>query len=438
MTMIELGDVTAGRPAEPEADRIAPRLDRLRVRTAAAAVAGLAVLACAGSAPAAEPGVRPLWSVELASESNVSVSGDVAYVVRGGERTEVIAYTLADGARRWVRELSGRLAGFRTTSDGGPLLLSVEPGDAGTGMSRTTIALRAGTGAEIWRQPGEVAGLAVDADSTLLIRYDGRGSVMGLSRVRLTDGRPYWDRRVSSVQDVAVENDDGRPARVVTNSTRGELTVLRYADAAVLAERRIPGLVSEPAVGRYVTLFAEAGRLLVLHSDGERSYSAAYDLETLREMPRIGSAADVSYSCGVVICGHVAESLVGLDPETGRELWRYPWVAGILVIGTDRMLIDVQGDSEHLLLESRTGRLLAQDLRGSVAPDHTRDHSLLLLNPTSDPPGEISVAHLDMRTGRRTLLGSLAPVPDPQRCETVPGHVICEGPGRLVVARVPR
>lgn len=434
MSVIELGELTAGRPLEEEADR-------LRARPFAVALAVLAVLACAGSARPAEPGVRTLWSVELASESNVLVSGDMAYAVRGGEQTHVIAYTLADGARRWTRELAGSLAGFRAAPHGGPLLLSVEPlfdGGSESAVSRTTIALRAGTGEELWQRPGEAHPLAIDGESALLLRYDGHGEVMGLSRVRLIDGVPYWARQVESVQDVAVETGGGQSTRLVTNSLAGTLTVLRYTDAAVLAQRRIPGLVSEPALGRYVTLFAEAGRLLVLRSDGARSYSAAYDLATLRELPRIGSAADVSYSCGVVICGHVTESLVGLDPDTGRELWRYPWVAGISVIGTDRMLLDVRGGQEHVLVESRTGRRIAEGMRGSVAPDYTRDDVILLLDRTVDPPGWISVARLDLRTGERTLLGALVTVPDQQRCQWAAGYLVCEGPGRVAVAAVPR
>lgn len=339
MSVIELGDVTAGRPPDTEADRIRPRSRRL-----GAALAGLSLLVCAGSAPAAEPGVRLLWSAEMASESNVMVSGDTALLVRAGERTGITAFRLTDGARLWDRELPGSLAGFRVTPGGGPVLLSVEPPPAGPEpVTRTTIALRTGTGEQIWQRPGEVHALAVDDDSTLLIRYDGQGGILGLARVRLTDGTPYWDRPVSAVQEVAVESDHGRPTRLVTNSPTGQLTVLRYTDAAVLIERRIPGLTTEPAIGRYVTLQAEDGRLVVLHSDGERTYSAAYDLQTLTEIPRVGSGADISFSCGVVLCGHAAADMVALDPETGRELWRYPDVAGISVIGSDRMLIDVQG-----------------------------------------------------------------------------------------------
>ncbi|MEU4428449.1 PQQ-binding-like beta-propeller repeat protein [Actinoplanes sp. NPDC024001] len=353
-----------------------------------------------------------------------------------------MAYALADGARRWTRDIPGTLAGFQVGPDDGPLVVTVDPVTEtepdGIATGRTTVALQPATGKELWRRPGEVHASTVHAASALMVRYDGQGRISRLTRVRLTDGAPLWDRAGTAVQDIAVENDTGEPTRLVTNTATGELTVLRYADAEVVARRRLPGFVSEPAVGRYAVLQAENGRLTVLQQDGEESASTIYHLDTLREIPHSGSWAEVSYGCGVIVCGHTEDSMLARDPADGRVLWRLPGANGISVLLPDRLLIDVQGGGEHVLVESRTGRRLAEGLRGSVAPDYDQRQSVLLLNPAFSPPGRVSVTHLDMRTGEQTLLGSLESLPDQQRCQLTPGYLVCDGPSRFVVVAVPR
>ncbi|MEU4559605.1 PQQ-binding-like beta-propeller repeat protein [Actinoplanes sp. NPDC023936] len=430
MALIELGDVAAAGPPDPAADRITAGFDRRRSRPIALLAVLIVALACGGAVRPQPAGPRVLWTAPRTVEQGVVLAEDAVYVLTGGDRAEVIAYSIADGRRLWRWGTDAHLITIFPAPGGGPLLVVADPVAAGNPdgpaakAARTTVALRPGSGAELWRRPGEPHLEAVERATAMLMEFDPRGGVGALTRIRLEDGVPIWrngDRE--PVQEVVVETRDDRPHRVITATVAGDVTVRGYDDGARQVTRRLP-----PA--RYS---ARNSRLFGIAFDGERESTTVYRLDTLDELLRSETITD----CGGVICAFGRSGLAALDPADGRELWRGPEIFGS-VMTNDRILTEHRDGAEHVLLESRTGRPLSGTVHGYIARAQRWRDEVLLLRPTSDPIGRTAVTRLDLRTGRTSLLGSLEPMPDQQSCLTTPGYLMCTGWDRIVVASVPR
>ncbi|WP_229071298.1 PQQ-binding-like beta-propeller repeat protein [Actinoplanes sp. DH11] len=431
MAVIELGEMT-GRPPDPLGDRIGAGLDRRRLRPAAlvaAALAVLAVLAGGAAVPPPAPAVRLLWTASYSVEQSVVVADDAVFVVSGGTRAEVVAYSITSGERLWRWGTDAHLITVHPAPGGGPVLVTLDPASAGSPdgpaaqASRTTVALRARSGAELWRRPGQPHWQAVERDTALITEFDIRGGVGALARVRLEDGVPLWRTPGTPAQQVGVDVRDGRPGRVVTITAAGDVTVLDPAGGTRLAARRLPAPNAEMSVS--------GGRLLMARYGAGGPVTDVYRLDTL-DLVHSGPVTD----CGDVLCSAGPAGFAALDPGTGRALWHGPEIISSVMTG-DRILTDEREGSEHTLLDSRTGRRLASGLRGWVAwADHWRDE-VLLLRPSAEPIGRTTVTRVDLRTGRTRLLGSLAPLPDQQGCRAVPGHLVCTGWDRVLVAAVP-
>ncbi|BAL92428.1 hypothetical protein AMIS_72080 [Actinoplanes missouriensis 431] len=429
MSVIELGDVTAERPPDPAADRITG-FDRRRLRPVALLAVLLVALACGGAVRPEPNGMRLLWIAPRTVEQGVVLAEDAVYVITGGDRAELVAYSLDDGRRLWRWGTDAHLITIHPAPGGGPLLVVADPASAGNPdgpaakASRTTIALRATSGAELWRRPGEPHMDAVEQSSAMLMEFDPRGGVAALTRIRLEDGAGIWTTGESTpVQEVVVERLGDRPHRVITMTAAGDVTVRGYDDGAHRVTRRLP---PTGYTARNSLLFGVA-------FDGERESTTVYRLETLDELLRSETITD----CGGVICAVGPSGLAALDPADGRELWRGPEIYGSVMTG-DRILTDDRDGAEHVLLESRTGRPLSGTVHGYVAWSQRWRDEVLLLRPTSDPIGLTSVTRLDLRTGRTALLGSLEPMPDQQACQATPGYLMCTSWDRIVIAAVPR
>jgi hypothetical protein len=436
VAVIDLGEVT-DRPPDPVAGPITAGLDRRRLRPVALLAALLAVLACGAAARPAEPGLRLLWTAPHSTENSLVLAEDAIYVLSGGARAEVVAYALADGRRLWRWGTDAHLISVYPAPGGGPVLAVVDPASSGNRdgpaaqASRTTVALRAGSGAEMWRQPGEPHWQAITADSALLSEYDPRGGVAALRRIGLEDGAARWSSSTGPVQHVVVELAGDRPRRLVTATSAGDVTVLDWADGRRLAARRItPG----PGRGGIANLTASNDRLFTTTFNERVEAGTVYRLDDLSTFQVAGHRG--LSECGGVLCAWDQDGFAMIDPENGRELWRGPEIIAS-VMTNDRILTDQKNGVEHVLLDSRTGDELSGPVPGWVAwawpwPDH-----VLLLRPTTEPIGRTAVTRLDLRTGRAVLIGSLAPMPDQQSCQTTPGHLVCIGWDRVVVAAVP-
>ncbi|MFC7527685.1 hypothetical protein [Actinoplanes sp. GCM10030250] len=433
MTMIELGDVTRDRPPRAAEDRIRPRLDRFRLRQIALALAAIGVLACGAAAPADEPGVRRLWSGDYGPESMFAVAGTTLYVLNTGELT---AYDLAGGSVRWTWRTAENLMGFRPTQDGGPVLVAVGSSDPGEEPEpyRTTVALRPDTGAEIWQRPGVVR--LDTAESVLLVGHSTDGTDR-LTRVRLTDGEPIWTHPAPGLQEVAFDRDAGPVGRLAFSTSSGDVTVLRYSDAAQVASRRFEGIAPDEAGIVYVSLSVDGGRLLLFHNEIALAYTTVHDMATLREVFRSAADDNPVSGCQAVLCRFTGDVFTAVDPATGRDLWQESPVIGLSMVSDDRLLLDLGDSRERVLVDSRTGRELASRLSGIAVFDPVRQGSVLLLRPSISPLGRTTVARVNLTTGAQNVLGALTVVPDPQSCQTVPGYLICPGADRFVVTAVP-
>ncbi|WP_433827081.1 PQQ-binding-like beta-propeller repeat protein [Actinoplanes sp. CA-015351] len=436
MALIELGDMTDARPV-PVADPITAGLDRRRVKPAVLLVVLALVLACGGAVRPESPGLRQLWTAPYNSEKSIVLSADILYLVSGGDRAELEAFSLADGRRLWRWGTDAHLINVNPAPGGGPVLVSVDPASAGTAdgpaalASRTTIALRAGSGAELWRHAGEPLWQGVDRDDALLSEFDPLGGIAAVSRVRVEDGAPIWTSRGSTVREAIVEIAGGRLNRVITRTTAGDVTVLRHADGT----REAAAARLAPVKDGYNDFGARDGRLWVAASEPDSAGPTpvgVYRLDTLTESVR----HDDITNCGTIICSWGQGGFLALDPANGRELWRSPEIIAS-VVTDDRLLTDQQTGSEHTLLDSRTGRALSGSVHGWVAWADRWDDEILLLRPSAEPIGRTAVTRIDLRTGRTDLLGSLEPLPDQQSCRTTPGYLICTGWDRVIVAAVP-
>ncbi|GLY03593.1 PQQ-binding-like beta-propeller repeat protein [Actinoplanes sp. NBRC 101535] len=417
MTLIDLGEPGAGPDGRIRADPQGVR------RAGVTLVAALTLLGCTGSIRPGQPGVRPLWSAVFQDGDGLELAGDTAYLLRGrdGADTELIVYDLATGAERWRWNTTDTVGFQQTRDDAGLLMLGLYPQD-GTAV---TVALRTDSGAEAWRISGDIVP-ADFADPGMLITEDGR-----LRLIDVADGRTLWTRTEAST-DVVVGDH-----RVVTTDTRGDVTVLRYADAAVLTRRRIPALATDPAANRYVMLTAEQGLLLAYHDAGNGTVSSVYDLDSLEEVRAIDAGDGPLSGCGTVLCAFTRSGLAAYDPGTGRRLWSDPEANGWSGLSVDRILLDDDSGTAHTLVDSRTGRRLVENLRGRPVDDENAGSRVLLLRPITDLQDRVAVTRLDMVSGRHVTLGALAVTPALQRCRTVPGYLVCEGLGRLDVAAVP-
>ncbi|MBB2946277.1 outer membrane protein assembly factor BamB [Actinoplanes lutulentus] len=433
MAVIELGDMTDARPT-PAAGPITAGLDRRRIRQSVLFAVLLLVLACGGAVRPEPPSLRQLWTTPYNSEKSIVLSAEILYMVSGGDRAELEAFSLADGRRLWRWGTDAHLIGVNPAPGGGPVLVSIDPASAGTAggpaaqASRTTVALRAGSGAELWRRAGEPLWQGIDRTDVMLTEFDPRGGIAAVSRVRIEDGEPIWTSQGTTVREAIVEIAGGRMNRVITRTTAGDVTVLRHADGTREAAARVA-----PIKTGYNDFTARDGRLWVAVSpdDGPTSVGV-YRLDTLTETRRRDDITD----CGTIICSWGQGGFVALDPGNGRELWRGPEIIAS-VVTDDRLLTDQQTGGEHTLLDSRTGRALSGSVHGWVAWADRWDDEVLLLRPSTEPIGRTSVTRIDLRTGRTALLGSLEPLPDQQSCRTTPGYLICTGWDRVIVAAVP-
>ncbi|MEV6298447.1 PQQ-binding-like beta-propeller repeat protein [Actinoplanes sp. NPDC051861] len=428
MATIELGDLTDAPPA-PITGRPLPRL---HLRQLAVAAVTLALLVCGASAPAGEPGVRRLWSGAYQPENILAVTGDALYVQND---SQLVAYDLDDGDVRWAWRMDLDMLGIRPVLAGGLVLVQADNDtDDATEVSHTTIALDAATGAEIWRRSGGLRYDMIKEDSALLVEYQAEDRMV-MSRIGLADGKPYWTLLVPGMREIVTD-----PAgRLLVRTSTGDVSVLRYSDGKREFSRRIMDGVEDPALGRYISMSVDGGRLLVYHSRADDTYTTVHDLTTLDEVMRGEPGNGPLSGCGAVLCRFEDGRFVAVDPMTGKELWREPSsVVGLSMVADDKLMLDLSDGRMHVLVESRTGRQLKAGLGGTALLDQVTEDSLLLLRPSQLPAGLTAITRIDMATGAGDLLGAIPLVPDPQTCQTVPGYLVCPGADRFFVTAVRR
>ncbi|GIE93847.1 outer membrane protein assembly factor BamB family protein [Paractinoplanes rishiriensis] len=436
MTMIDLGEVALD-PAPPAVPVNVPRVRR-------AVLAGLALLGSlvlTGAAPPAPPTVRTLWTTPLDNGESVSLSGDTAFLNRMTDRggAEVAAYDLATGRLRWAAPTGETLAGFTPLVTANRVLVATEvvnlaetrPEQSRYIMyARATIALDATTGAERWRVAGDF-NTGMDDSTGLVTEYDDAGQLIRLLLVRLSDGHELWSRPLTGLASWSTIYQDDQPTGIVTVTASGELRIYGYDDGKLRRSARVPW---DPERSE---LFTAGPYLALRHSRANRASTTLYRPGDLRALWHTDDELGYVTGCDRLLCTIDGGGVAGRDPQTGQEVWRHPGMQGLRALGPGRLLLDDgRGgpDGTHQVVEAGSGRPVGEPGVGTPMWNRSKG-SILVMQRSEAPVGRYAVRRLDVSTGARTLLGTIAPLGD-AGCLGTERYLACTNYGTLTVTAV--
>ncbi|MBL7260123.1 outer membrane protein assembly factor BamB family protein [Paractinoplanes lichenicola] len=424
MTLIDLGDAETA--AEPAAAPI--NLPRLR-RLALAVLTALGLAAMTASTPPAPPLVRPLWTTALQPSDTVAADSRTVYLNRSSPsgRAEVIAYDLRTGRPRWSTP-TGDAYGIRPVGD--VVLVTTGPPPTGSPGPRT-IALDAGTGRRLWQSTGASSSSA--GDQVLLAEIGRAGATTALRLVGLRDGRQLWRRSITPTEEWTTIIEAGRPTAVVTVTGAGDATVYNYDDGAVRHRSRIPwtGVYS-------ATLFSAGAQLVVIRTASAQTAATIYRAADLQPLWRSDELIGYVTGCGPLICTAGVRGVTGRDPVTGDQTWRRDDLNFVWDPGAGRLLLSASANlasATTVLVDAATGRTIGRPLGGQEAFVAGPANSLILLRATGVPDDRTAVTRLDLTDGRQTALGKLDRLTE-QKCQGVPGYLLCPSGDTLTVAAV--
>jgi hypothetical protein len=447
MSVIELGDYTAGErdPVPIDARRLFDR--QLLRRLAIVLVAVFCLATVHASAVPRARGLGRTWAVAFDGGDSFELTADCLFVLRNGRLQTLTAYGRRDGTPLWSQPLPYTATTMDAVPAAGVLLLpaglrSVETRTASgevlwTHYSTTTVALDATSGRELWRADGDVAAIA--DDTALLVHHDADGlSADRMWRVRVSDGRTVWSRATPGAYTwTTVGPSASAPDRVATVGLAGDLQVYRFADGADVSHGRVPWSVGSLTDRTYSELDGQGGLLYVLISGRAGSSVTAYQPDTLGQRWRVRSdGASGPAPCGAVVCVPVGSGFAGHDWATGALRWQVSGHAYAEPMVGDLLLTDDGRTAGHVVLDDRTGRVVA-DLGAGGAVWDPASATVVALTPTQSPDGRTSVARIDPRTARVFLLGTIDRIIDSHVCRLAGRQLACATVrGRLVVTTV--
>jgi putative pyrroloquinoline-quinone binding quinoprotein len=392
----------------PAAAPVTSRRRRRVLRPAVLALLAATMLALGGAAPV-RAGLAPVLRLP-APVVTVRLAAGSLFVAHP---TGVRRYDLAGGKLRWTRDLDQNVQDVQIASDAGVVLAmsSHEP---------ALTALDATTGEVLWRGGSPIDTL-VTARGGVLTRTWAAGD---RSRLQLTDartGRPVWSRQLDPTAVVGPEEllTTGAP-RIVVATPAGSVTVLRFADGAVLARGDLA-----PDVAREVPP-DEMTNVLTVSMLGERIYLSRnlYGLRTLTahattSLAELWQAVDqpagAVTDCGPVLCMSDGLGITALDPDDGAVRWTLPvWQHAFRLDRRHLVALGEPDAAQAVLLDAATGReLRALGRSGPVGDLLVRtEGNLALVSTAGREPGSL-----------RTL-GVLADVVW-NRCESRDGYLAC-------------
>jgi outer membrane protein assembly factor BamB len=410
MSTIDLGEI----PSSPAAE-----IDHLPWRRLGLAASLLLCLLCATSTRPLPNAVRPLWSIPTSDSDSTTLGPETLYLHHG---TELTAYDLATGAVRWRTTVDDTLGYAQLAGD---LLLLPADQQAGTytAVSRATVAVAADTGALLWRVPGEP--MVVAGGTVLMADYTGTGTFAGLRLVRLADRKPVWERDATGVTSVAFAMVDDEPSRIVTITDDGLVEVLGFADGAMAAHGRIPWARAQPDQGQYNDVAATGDHLVVNRNEQGSAELSVYSLDTLAPLWQADGTDGYAFPCGTGICLNNEQGLTAYEADNGRERWHVTGTGNGWAAAPDRVVVDEPGEvGEQYLIDADTGARIGENSPGETVWNTEPDQALLVLKPTSAPPGRTSVSRWDLDTGRRDVLGSIDRIAF-NRCQAVARYLGC-------------
>ncbi|WP_045742406.1 PQQ-binding-like beta-propeller repeat protein [Actinoplanes rectilineatus] len=438
MTVIELGEI--GEAGERRSGS-GPRASR---RLLTAGVVLLCALGLGASAGSAEPAtVREVWSAPMQPDDWVVARDDglFAYTTVDG-RARLTAYETATGTVRWARDypepltwLSGERSGLLLAPEDEQVhTVRYDDGSVGSLMfAAATRALDPRTGADLWRQKGDVQ--PSGTGGLLLADRDETGGLEKLRRIDPRSGSILWERDLGGSQVLAAGSE-----HIVTGDRRGRLRLLRYADGSVLSERTVPWQASLPGDSRDTVLLLHGGLLVVGQMRSADGVLTGYRPDTLEKVWETPSGpVGFLAGCGPVICVDAGDALLGLDGATGRSRWVRERLHLAFTIGPDRVLASTASAprTEQVLLDTATGRRIGGPAPGyPLGLELEKADRLVLFHKVVGATAPLSVISvLDTITGRYVRAGILESV-EQGVCNAAGRHLVCDRDDRLVVLAV--
>lgn len=425
--LIDLGEVPADGAGGPETALPRAPVPYRRILGFLAVVL-LALLGGAGPPPPPRPAPVVL---PLALGDSVRVDGDRLFVLGLSEpigtvmRNHTIrAYDLPGMNLLGTYKVAVSGDVFAIV-DGGDGVLLVSYSDYASGTSEI-VAVRPGGGPPVWKRPTGMLGHS--ERGALVLASDMTGPIS-------TGGRQVWralDPRTGA-ERWSVEQPENGQTTIGTGFYRSGFPDLLYTlhgDGRLEArdgrtgQVTATGRVTQP-VGLSTRFWAGGGVVLVERGTEE---TIAYDDRTLAERWRRDGPVlpDDGYpqDCGPVVCVvAVREGLIGIDPATGREIWRAGGFDSSEMIG-DRILASHASRAEPVLavLDPGTGRTTAVPgawVSGGPGPDPGTAyvHRIRLSDNT------VRYGVLDLATGRVRLLGVADRIAGD--CQFAPGVLLC-------------
>ena len=412
--LIDLGEDWSA-VEEPDRPRRRPRSWRLPA--AAAALAGLLVL---GGAERVQPRLRPLASFDASEAAAVAFGPDTAFISDYSFSTTperdlygiVSAYPLAAAAPRWQTHTPQVPQRLQYLADAGVVLASVVYGP--DNLLLTTV-LDAATGRQLWSTD---EGWVADApgDGLGLLSPDHGGTIQWID---LRTGRKIWSRPVppdAQIQ-VAGRSTPADPERVVLMTPDGTVDVLEERTGALVASGNVglidpkDGQLGLPADPSAPTIDVLGNLMLVFrHHLAGPVVLTAYDLSHVSPLwTKSGALRGYATPCGPLICLPGDSGVSGVDPGTGKEVWRTTqWTdTGALDAGRFIAFADRPGD-QMAILDTGTGQVRTPLGRWEIVSGEPGGPPALFARSTAADGGLALFAAADPGEDAPTVLGALA------------------------------
>jgi hypothetical protein len=362
------------------------------------------VLSAGGTAAAAFVlGPDSLYTAQFGSDPNSTSS------VRG--------FSLADGSLRWAVGVSQNVQNLVLDPRAHVLM-------GRSGVDPRIVFLDADSGDELWHSADPNTSVVGMANGGVLIRTDLSRTE---TRLRLADsrtGRQIWARIVDPTSELGPDDLYGEaPSRIVAVGSTGAVTVLNYADGAVLGQGDLqvnlpPG--NDPFFSAdFVAVSTVGDHVYVSRRDHGRVSLTAYATVPFGRQWQIeGGPVGRVLDCGVVLCVADTRFVSAVDPATGAQRWSEPaWSTAFRYDATRLFAYDQQETPGAALLDAATGRVVR--LLG-----HTVYVDGLLLHSDAEAAFRTWVGWTDPADGQTRTVGSLES-DAAYGCEARAGYLAC-------------
>lgn len=373
--IIDLGEVTHGRPHAGAAVPSARPPHAYRGILAVVAIAMLASLAGAAHVePPAPPKIIParLGDTTFVTDDRLFVVSDPVLPQGRVQHATIAMYALPSGSPLGRTTVAVTGAIFDVTAIGNIVLVSSALDENG---AETTVAMAAGTDQAIWRRPARLLGVSGTRGLALLRDSSPEYGPIHWYGVDLATGEERWslDQPAGGDMTPADFSDpvpgtvtDGYPRLLVSVDLAGRLIVRDAYTGAILAARTIP--VPADWSRRGVVFWPDGDLVLI----GDHLNATAYALSDLSERWRAKVDLYSSYvggDCARVVCLFNPRDGGGariLDRVTGRQLWSSERLSYAAEVGTYLVASTGTGappDETLDVIDTATGRL-----RGTFGP----------------------------------------------------------------------